>query len=77
MILNRHTEFHRSSFSNFSILGKYLGNKVLIAFSNKLLATKSAPSCSPSYTNSTLPVIAGIIPVKSDKRITVSVISSN
>ena len=47
------------------IFGNKLGNKVLIASSIKVSATKPAPSCSPSYTNSILPVIAGITPIKS------------
>ena len=44
-----------------------------MAFSIKRLAITSAPSCSPSYTSSTFPVMAGIMPIKSDKRTAVLV----
>ncbi len=61
------------SLVSFSIFGKCIKNRFLVASPISSLATYAAPSCSPSYTNSTFPVIAGIIPIKSPKRIDVCV----
>ena len=57
------------SFSNLGIPGKICSNSAIIARSINIFATSSAPSCSPSYTNSILPVIDGIIDIKSIRRI--------
>lgn len=46
----------------FSGLGKYFKNKVRMALPMSCCATLDMPSSSPSYTNSTLPVMLEMIP---------------
>ena len=45
--------------------GNRFSNCTITALSISNLATSSAPSCSPSYTSSILPVMDGIIDIKS------------